>query len=153
MHDDFTIGVYDKVPLTHIAGPARFMGAEDVIGDLTECLDDIMVMEEGPHQYDPRPGWHDLGATRTGITIAGKTIKSNIAEMHPTQVQELFIDKPTVAFFWKKAEAIEAMVLDGCTLYPMLLDVPWRGESMSTPLALTFRNGTIIHANYGERFR
>lgn len=130
-----------------LQGAARFVGAEDVIGDLTDVLGDILILDEGEHKYDVRPGWEDIGVTKTGVQIHPheRWLKFQICEKHPEEIIKFFGDKPTIAFLQKPNELVRGYIFSGCRL--AMLDYSgftWRGEATALPVQIFWETGKIM---------
>jgi hypothetical protein len=156
--------------------------AEDVLGDLIESVDDVVVMESGESQYDPRPGIIDIGVSHSGVQVektvgqemwwdpgsmkfaiergfTGGVIKATIAEITaPSQLDERVGDKPTLIFlFLSAAKKLHGPKLFRGYIFPEVqlianeIEVPWRGEATSCPVAWAFKSCRIL--DYREEKR
>ena len=130
-----------------VRGAARLMGAEDVMGDMIEYVDDILVMDEGPHQYDCRLGIHDLGVTRTGVQITQNEIRASIAEIHPDKLNDLLGNRPTLIFAYQTHDkTLRAYIFSQVQLMPIEMPTGFVkvGEGRSTPISWRYFNGYRI---------
>lgn len=139
-----------------LRGTARLLACETVIAELIESIGDIIVLDEGERQYDVRPGMHELGVSRFGIQVdhpysgMSGTIRASLDEMHPTTILKRWMvkDDPLttlIALLRRPDTTIIAYIFHNAILMPMEFNVPWRGESMSSPVSWSYRGGQVIN--------
>jgi hypothetical protein len=132
-----------------IQGPARICLAEDVIGELIDCHDDIIELREGAEQYDIRPWITELGVARTRISFNRAGIEMTIMERHPKEIYDAYQSvgpNPALIIMTKKpdTEIIRTYMWYKVQLHPMEVSVPWRGEAMATPVRFGLLSNGIV---------
>lgn len=118
--------------ITHRRGAARVVIADCEVGERLESLDEIIDMDEGETQFDPRDWIIDLGSSRTGVKIGGDSIHVGICEVHPSQLTDHFepFGEPfsLIVMMQNPDRSISAYIWYRVQVRELALDAPWRGE-------------------------
>jgi len=145
-------------------GATRIVGTEDVFGDLIETIDDVIYLDEGENQYDLRPGFWELGCSKTGLTVswdtedswdvdfldyhrprAVKYVEFQICEASPAGFMAECRDLDTIVSLFQKPDGgIEAWVFHKVRLVPIEIpynNYPRKGEASSFPAKFRFTHG------------
>lgn len=118
MADFFRTEVDDR---SFIRGAARLLYADIDVSAPTQISDIIYLASgAGYDQYDPKTGWVDLGATKTGIQISVNNTEETF------DVDQIYGDIDSLPTNWEYSVGTQL-----AEFTPEKLEVAWEGSSIS----------------------
>lgn len=120
MADFFRTDVNDR---SFIRGAARLLYADPTVTTAPTAIGDIIYLASGAgyDQYDPKTGWTDLGATKTGIQISVNNTEETF------DVDQIYGDIDSLPTNWEVSVGTQL-----AEFTPEKLEVAWEGTSLST---------------------
>lgn len=114
----------------------RVVVADEAYFDLVDTIDDIIVIEEGPDQYDLRPRFHELGTAR-GLTVDGHTVSTHLHEFNTVaQVAEKIGNRSLlIAMRQKPDRLLQILLFSEAEIQPGGIGLAsWKGEGSAVPV-------------------